>query len=286
MESDLLEQLNLWHEEDEFEKIVDTILQIPEQNRDYDLVSHLARAMNNLERYEEALQQLLTIEKQGKDDPLWHFRAGYSYYYLEQYEDAIRAFETANKLDAEDKYTLMFLDWSHRDFYRMQRKQKQVKTVQPESEQNGDNEYGRVPFEGFDFTNFWDDCDYALKEYVDEPPADELIASIENELGYKLPASYIAMMNVHNGGMPINTCFPTEEATSWAEDHIAITGIMGIGRDKRYSLCGAFGSRFMIEEWGYPDIGVVICDCPSAGHDVVCWIIGLAAETENLPSFM
>ena len=25
----------------------------------------------------------------------------------------------------------------------------------------------------------------------------------------------------------------------------------------------------MIEEWGYPGLGVVICDCPSAGHDVV-----------------
>lgn len=69
--------------------------------------------------------------------------------------------------------------------------------------------------------------------------------------------------------MPKNTNFPTEEPTSWAEDHIAISGIMGIGREKSYSLCGDLGSPFMIEEWGYPDIGVVICDCPSAGHDVV-----------------
>ena len=46
-------------------------------------------------------------------------------------------------------------------------------------------------FEGFDFTNFWEDSEYALKEYVSEMPSDELIASVEQELGYKLPASYI-----------------------------------------------------------------------------------------------
>lgn len=120
-----------------------------------------------------------------------------------------------------------------------------------------------------DFADFWNDSEYALEEYVGEPPTDELIASIEEELGYKLPASYIALMKQHNGGVPVDTCFPTEEATSWAEDHIAITGMMGIGREKPYSLCGEFGSPFMIEDWGYPDIGVVICDCPSAGHDVV-----------------
>lgn len=106
-------------------------------------------------------------------------------------------------------------------------------------------------FEGFDFTNFWEDSAYALKEYVSETPSDELIASVEQELGYKLPASYIWLMKQHNGGIPVNTYFPTNKPTSWAGDHVAITGIFGIGREKTYSLCGEFGSQFMIEEWDY-----------------------------------
>ena len=108
-----------------------------------------------------------------------------------------------------------------------------------------------------------------MKEYVNDPPSDELIKSIEEELGYKLPASYIWLMKQHNGGIPKNTCFPSDEPTSWAEDHIAITGIMGIGKEKAYSLCGSLGSQFMIDEWEYPPIGVAICDCPSAGHDMI-----------------
>lgn len=76
-------------------------------------------------------------------------------------------------------------------------------------------------------------------------------------------------MKQHNGGIPFNTCFPTDSPTGWADDHIAITGIYGIGREKSCSLCGEIGSQFMIDEWGYPAIGVAICDCPSAGHDMV-----------------
>ncbi len=125
------------------------------------------------------------------------------------------------------------------------------------------------PFKNFNFSIFWDNSEYALKEYVSEKPNDELIASIENELGYKLPESYIEMMKIQNGGIPINCCFPIKESTSWADDHIAISGIYGIGRTKSYSLCGDLGSQFMIEEWGYPDIGICICDCPSAGHDLI-----------------
>lgn len=124
-------------------------------------------------------------------------------------------------------------------------------------------------YNDLDLTSFWDDSEYSLKEYVDQKPSDELIYSIEQELGYKLPASYIQLMKLHNGGIPKNTCFPTNGPTSWATDHVAITGIFGIGRNKTYSLCGSLGSKFMIDEWDYPQIGICICDCPSAGHDLI-----------------
>ena len=44
----------------------------------------------------------------------------------------------------------------------------------------------RQYFKDFDFTGFWDDNDYALKEYVSENPSDELILEMEKELGYKV----------------------------------------------------------------------------------------------------
>jgi hypothetical protein len=123
--------------------------------------------------------------------------------------------------------------------------------------------------EGIAFSDFWENSKYTLENYVNEFPTDELVNSIEKELGYKLPKFYIEMMKVQNGGTPKNTCFPINESTSWAGDHISITGIYGIGREKTCSLCGELGSQFMIEEWGYPNIGICICDCPSAGHDMI-----------------
>ncbi len=122
-------------------------------------------------------------------------------------------------------------------------------------------------FFDFDFREFWNDSDYALKSYVESPPTDELIAEIELELGgYKLPSSYIELMKIHNGGIPVNDCYPTSGNCGWADDHVAISGIMGIGRDKIYSLCGELGSNFMLEEWCYPEIGICFADTPTAGH--------------------
>lgn len=124
-------------------------------------------------------------------------------------------------------------------------------------------------FTDFDFSDFWIDSNFSLEEYVEMHPTDDLISSIELELGYKLPASYIELMKLHNGGTPKNCRYRTNLPTSWSEDHIAITGIMGIGNEKPNSICGDYGSEFWIDEWGYPNIGIYICDCPSAGHDMV-----------------
>lgn len=45
--------------------------------------------------------------------------------------------------------------------------------------------------DGFDVANFWIDSDSEKKAYLEKPPTDELILEIGQELGYKLPASYI-----------------------------------------------------------------------------------------------
>lgn len=124
-------------------------------------------------------------------------------------------------------------------------------------------------FKDFDFSTFWNDSEYSLENYVGEPPSDTLIHEIEQELGYKLPESYIWLMKQYNGGIPNKTEYLMSEATSWSENRIAITGIMGIGREKRYSLCGDAGNSLWVDIWEYPDIGIAICDCPSAGHDMI-----------------
>jgi hypothetical protein len=42
-------------------------------------------------------------------------------------------------------------------------------------------------FVNFNLSNFWEESEYALKEYAEDYPSDELISSIESELNYKLP---------------------------------------------------------------------------------------------------
>jgi hypothetical protein len=124
-------------------------------------------------------------------------------------------------------------------------------------------------FEAFDFLTFWDNDDYSRKQYIGADVTDEMIQEAESELGYRLPQSYIEFLKQQNGGTPKNTNHHTKEPTSWADDHVAITGIFGIDKDKPSSLCGEFGSKFWVQEWGYPDIGICICDCPSGGHDMI-----------------
>jgi hypothetical protein len=122
----------------------------------------------------------------------------------------------------------------------------------------------------YDFSTFWEDSDYAWEEYVGAPVTDEMVRRAQASLGYRLPAAYVELLRSQNGGIPKRNCHRTSQPTSWAEDHVAITGIYGLDGTKRSSLCGQSSSESYIEEWGYPDIGVYFADCPSAGHDMLC----------------
>ncbi|MGR6899173.1 SMI1/KNR4 family protein [Rummeliibacillus sp. BSL5] len=268
MKQNLIDQLNEWHESDEHQRIIDSLLTISDEEQDYDSISLLARAYTNMGLYEEALYHFDKISEAGKQDSLWHYRVGFALYYLKRYEESAQAFSRADQLDPGDQYTEYFLTRSSQKAEKQKREKLRL-SKKKASMARGESVNGKVLFSDMFLADFWEDSEYARESYQSELPTDELIDSIEKELGYKLPSSYIDLMKQRNGGVPNNTNFPTKDPTSWAEDHIAISGIMGIGRKKSYSLCGDLGSQFMIDEWGYPDIGVVICDCPSAGHDVV-----------------
>lgn len=115
---------------------------------------------------------------------------------------------------------------------------------------------------------FWDVGGMA-DEYHQPLPTPNEIAELEMELGYKLPESYLTLMQSRNGGTVKKNRFPTTQPNRWAEDHIQIVGIFGIGRERDYTLGGDAGSRFWVEEWGYPDIGIYFADTPTAGHQML-----------------
>jgi hypothetical protein len=114
------------------------------------------------------------------------------------------------------------------------------------------------------FPDFWTESEY----FTGPPLTDDMIHEAQASLGYKLPQVYLDLLRTKNGGTPRRDCFPTSTPTSWSEDHIALSGIRGIGGEWGIDS-SSLGTEVMIAEWGYPRIGVVVGECPSAGHDVV-----------------
>jgi len=112
---------------------------------------------------------------------------------------------------------------------------------------------------------FFEDDDY----FSGPALTPSLVKRAEESLGFRLPASYLDILSERNGGKPRRNCVQMDSPTSWASDHIRIDGIRGIGGEWGIDGTGGLGSRDMIAEWGYPDVGIVICEMPSGGHDAV-----------------
>lgn len=118
---DILKQCQIWHEDDEFKKIIDALEKIEDRTPEMD--SELARAYNNLAVMEDdtdsedaikylrrALELLLPHADKFSDDHLWNFRVGYSFYYLNQNSEALKYFEKALESRPDDEDTLQFID--------------------------------------------------------------------------------------------------------------------------------------------------------------------------------
>lgn len=123
-----------------------------------------------------------------------------------------------------------------------------------------------MAFENFNLQNFWNNNDYALKTYVGTKLTKNMVEVAQSKLGYTFPVSYITLLANQNGGIPNNTHFPIPQTNGNKQEYVTISGILGIN-PKANSLLGSMGSRALIEEWGYPPIGIVVCNCKQAGHE-------------------
>ena len=118
-------------------------------------------------------------------------------------------------------------------------------------------------------TEFWADApdDWVgdvppWHEYAGPELTDDLVRAAEQALRYKLPASYLQLLRVQNGGLPRRRCLRGKDGTVEITGLFGVGGFYGIDSPER-------GSQYMIKEWGYPEVGVLIAPTPSGGHDAV-----------------
>jgi hypothetical protein len=114
-------------------------------------------------------------------------------------------------------------------------------------------------------TGVWDDFFDESNYYTGPALTEAMVAAVEASLGYKLPSAYLQLLQVKNGGCPKRQCYPTG-GTSWSDNHVRVTAICGIGG--RWGIDSEqYGSRHMIEQGGFPDVGIFLGWTPTAGHD-------------------
>lgn len=95
-------QIEKWVNEGEYQKILDTLLDIPRNEFDAEMIGLLARTYNSLGQYQKAIPLLLSIEMKSQKDANWFFRMGTAYYYTKQYAEATEMFQKVLELEPED----------------------------------------------------------------------------------------------------------------------------------------------------------------------------------------
>lgn len=117
--NDFLSLLDKWHQENEYQKIIDCLETLSNtQTLDYALTCRLARAYNNIADLDEpeaktqlvrAEELLRSVAAEGAEDPLWHYRLGYSLFYQDREEEALDCFQRALELDPNDEDSRSFI---------------------------------------------------------------------------------------------------------------------------------------------------------------------------------
>ena len=109
MKEELLGKIERLHDLEKYQEIIDLIESLPAERLNTELIGKLASAYNNIENYAKGLELLKTIEFEEGNSFQWNRRAGYSYFFLEDFVNAEKCFLKAYELDPNDKDNSYFL---------------------------------------------------------------------------------------------------------------------------------------------------------------------------------
>lgn len=135
----------------------------------------------------------------------------------------------------------------------------------------------------YDVNQFWMssssssiDIHYLHAEYENPTLTSEMITSIEASVGYKLPAFYIRLCSIQNGGLPNRREYRLENVPY----KFSLRGIFGIGYAEG-GIAGEWGTKYLVESFDYPDIGIYFADSHTAGQDMFCFDYRDVSDAES-----
>ncbi len=124
-----------------------------------------------------------------------------------------------------------------------------------------------------DKSKFW-----GTNHYNHPPLTEEMIAIAEKSLDVKLPALFIELLRIQNGGYTAGFAFPMTQKTTWADDHVPLSKLCGIVTDESIKTAhNIMDSHYMTEEWELPPKQVLL-----AGEGE--WWITLDYRDSSIPT--
>ena len=275
MEKDeLIVKLSNFIRKEKFQEIKEIIKKFKDE-KNYDMVCFSSQAFINMDEYKEALEILDTIKNKYSESGEFCIRYAMALYNSNREDEALEWFKKAKEkgikeIEISSKYYPKDIDeWLERAKLWGPRRIEKNNFEKELREKRSKEPILNVKFDEDVLKNLWNNDRYSLKEHVGKTPTDEDFEKVEKELGYRLPKSYKTLMRIQNGGELRKNNFEGPFKRTWTSGSFDIEYISGVDSSKRYSLCGEFGSKFWIEEWKYPDIGIAICGTSSGGHDMI-----------------
>jgi len=115
--------------------------------------------------------------------------------------------------------------------------------------------------------------------YYDHPPlTDEIVQEAERQLGVRLPAEYLSLLRIQNGGYTCGFGHPMSCPTTWADDHVPLDSLAGIVIDPNHRTAqNILKTAYLTQEWGLPPRQVLLT---GDGH----WWISLDYRAGEVPS--